>query len=131
MPTARSFLFTDPASTKFAHCASFRGENAITPAIQLGFVFFASGLLLAFFSITGAPWLQRRFGTAPSLYGALSVFAILILLIGVFTDNRWAVIVCVVASGVVGRSTKILHRVIGSLAVKLTRCGRWPVTVVP
>ena len=32
---------------------------------------------------------------------------------------------------IVGRSTKILHRVIGSLAVKLTRCGRWPVTVVP
>ena len=32
---------------------------------------------------------------------------------------------------VVGRSTKILHRVIGSLAIKLTRCGRWPVTVVP
>jgi ACDE family multidrug resistance protein len=70
-------------------------------ATQLGFVFFAWGLLLAFFSITGAPWLQRRFGTAPSLYGALSAFAILILLIGVFTDNRWAVIACVVASGIV------------------------------
>jgi len=32
---------------------------------------------------------------------------------------------------IVGRSTKILHRVVGSLAIKLTRCGRWPVTVVP
>src|SRR3954447_20958896 len=32
---------------------------------------------------------------------------------------------------IVGRSTRILHRVVGSLAVKLTRCGRWPVTVVP
>ncbi|MFF5290201.1 universal stress protein [Paractinoplanes globisporus] len=32
---------------------------------------------------------------------------------------------------IVGRSTKILHRIMGSLAVKLTRCGRWPVTVVP
>ncbi|HEX5198795.1 MFS transporter [Paractinoplanes rhizophilus] len=70
-------------------------------AVQLGFVFFAWGLLLAFFSITGAPWLQRKFGTAPSLYGALSLFAVLILLIGVFTDNRWAVIVCVIASGAV------------------------------
>ncbi|MFF5225260.1 MFS transporter [Dactylosporangium sp. NPDC000521] len=68
--------------------------------IQLGFVFFAWGLLLAFFSITGAPWLQRRFGTAPSLYGALSAFAVLILLIGVFTESRWTVIVCVVLSGV-------------------------------
>jgi ACDE family multidrug resistance protein len=70
-------------------------------AIHLGFVFFAWGLLLAFFSITGAPWLQRRFGTAPSLYGALTLFALLILLIGVFTGNRWAVIVCVVVSGIV------------------------------
>ncbi|WP_319802106.1 MFS transporter [Actinoplanes cyaneus] len=70
-------------------------------ATRLGFVFFAWGLLLAFFSITGAAWLQRRFGTARSLYGALTVFAVLLLLIGVFTDNRWAVIVCVVASGIV------------------------------
>ncbi|BBH69101.1 hypothetical protein ACTI_57860 [Actinoplanes sp. OR16] len=69
--------------------------------IQLGFVFFAWGLLLAFFSITGAPWLQRRFGTAPSLYGALSAFAVLLLLIGLFTDVRWVVIACVISSGIV------------------------------
>jgi MFS family permease len=70
-------------------------------AIQLGFVFFGWGLLVAFFSIFGAPRLQRRFGTAPSLYGALGFFAVLLLLIGLFTDNRWALIVCVIASGIV------------------------------
>jgi nucleotide-binding universal stress UspA family protein len=32
---------------------------------------------------------------------------------------------------IVGRSTKILHRIAGSLAIKLIRAGRWPVTVVP
>jgi nucleotide-binding universal stress UspA family protein len=32
---------------------------------------------------------------------------------------------------IVGRSTRMLHRIAGSLAVKLVRCGRWPVTVVP
>jgi|SRR5689334_15815443 len=32
---------------------------------------------------------------------------------------------------IVGRSTKVLHRIAGSLAVKLVRAGRWPVTVVP
>ena len=32
---------------------------------------------------------------------------------------------------IVGRSTKILHRVAGSVGAKLTRCGHWPVTVVP
>ncbi|MBB2947520.1 nucleotide-binding universal stress UspA family protein [Actinoplanes lutulentus] len=32
---------------------------------------------------------------------------------------------------IVGRSTKMLHRIAGSLAVKLVRYGHWPVTVVP
>ncbi|WP_312033735.1 universal stress protein [Actinoplanes sp. TBRC 11911] len=32
---------------------------------------------------------------------------------------------------IVGRSTKFVHRVAGSLPVKLIRCRRWPVTVVP
>ncbi|MFC3989325.1 universal stress protein, partial [Actinoplanes siamensis] len=32
---------------------------------------------------------------------------------------------------IVGRSAGILHRIAGSLAVKLVRCGKWPVTVVP
>src|SRR4051812_21486628 len=70
-------------------------------AIQLGFVFFGWGLLVAFFAVIGAPRLQARFGTAPSLYGALGFFAVLLLLIGLFTDVRWALIVCVIASGVV------------------------------
>src|ERR687885_1818922 len=70
-------------------------------AIQLGFVFFGWGLLVAFFSIVGAPRLQTRFGTAPSLYGALTFFAVLLLLIGLFTGTRWALIACVIASGIV------------------------------
>jgi nucleotide-binding universal stress UspA family protein len=32
---------------------------------------------------------------------------------------------------IVGRSTKVLHRIAGSLAIKLVRAARWPVTVVP
>ncbi|GAB4082630.1 hypothetical protein GCM10028783_35790 [Modestobacter muralis] len=70
-------------------------------AIQLGFVFFGWGLLVAFFSVVGAPRLQAAFGTARSLYGALAVFAVLLALIGVFTEVRWALITCVIASGVV------------------------------
>jgi MFS family permease len=70
-------------------------------AVQLGFVFFGWGLLVAFFAVIGAPRLQARFGTAPSLYGALGFFAVLLLLIGLFTDVRWALIACVVASGIV------------------------------
>jgi MFS family permease len=69
--------------------------------IPLGFVFFGWGLLVAFFAIIGAPRLQARFGTAPSLYGALGFFAVLLLLIGLFTEDRWVLIVCVIASGIV------------------------------
>jgi nucleotide-binding universal stress UspA family protein len=32
---------------------------------------------------------------------------------------------------VVGASTKAGHRLVGSLAVRLVKAGRWPVTVVP
>ncbi|MFI1988965.1 universal stress protein [Actinoplanes sp. NPDC020271] len=32
---------------------------------------------------------------------------------------------------IVGRSAGMLHRIAGSLAGKLVRCGKWPVTVVP
>ncbi|MFL6078073.1 MAG: universal stress protein [Mycobacteriales bacterium] len=32
---------------------------------------------------------------------------------------------------VVGASTKAGHRLVGSVAVRLVRAGRWPVTVVP
>jgi MFS family permease len=70
-------------------------------AVQLGFVFFGWGLLVALFSVVAAPRLQARFGTAPSLYGALGCFAVLLLLIGLSTDVRWALITCVVASGAV------------------------------
>src|SRR3954452_12469955 len=70
-------------------------------AVQLGFVFFGWGLLVAFFAVIGAPRLQARFGTAPSLYGALGFFAVLLLLIGLFTDDRSALIVCVIASAIV------------------------------
>ncbi len=32
---------------------------------------------------------------------------------------------------IVGLSASVAHRIAGSLAVRLVRCGRWPVTVVP
>src|SRR6185312_1281582 len=32
---------------------------------------------------------------------------------------------------VVGASTRLGHRLAGSLAVRLVKCGKWPVTVVP
>ena len=68
-------------------------------AIQTGFVFFGWGLLLAISSVFVAPILQRRFGTMPSVMGALTCFAIILALMGLFTDHKIALVLGVVISG--------------------------------
>ena len=68
-------------------------------AIQLGFVFFGWGLLVAFFSVIGSPRLQRWFGTARSLYGALGLFAVDLLVMSVGADRLTVLVVTVVVSG--------------------------------
>ena len=55
----------------------------ITPQ-QLGFVFFAWGVLVAVFAVWGAPWLKRHFGTAPTLYCNFALMAIDIALIAIY-----------------------------------------------
>jgi ACDE family multidrug resistance protein len=69
-------------------------------AIQLGFVFFGWGLLVAFFSVLGAPRLQGRFGTARSLYVALGLFAVDLLVMSVGADRLPVLVVTVVLSGI-------------------------------
>jgi predicted MFS family arabinose efflux permease len=68
-------------------------------ALQLGAVFFGWGILVALFAVFGAPMLKNRFGTARSLDGALGLVALILLLIGLFPDNRVLVIVVVILSG--------------------------------
>jgi MFS transporter, ACDE family, multidrug resistance protein len=68
-------------------------------ALRLGAVFFGWGVLVALFAVFGAPMARRRFGTARSLDGALGLIALILLLIGLFPDVRWLVIVAVIASG--------------------------------
>jgi MFS transporter, ACDE family, multidrug resistance protein len=68
-------------------------------AIQLGFVFFGWGLLVAFFSVIGAPRLQARFGTGRSLYAALGLFAVDLVVMSVWADRLAVLIVTVVVSG--------------------------------
>ena len=69
-------------------------------AIQLGFVFFGWGLLVAFFSVFGAPRLQRRYGTARSLYAALLFFAVDLAVISIFVNNRTVLVVAVITAGI-------------------------------
>ena len=68
-------------------------------AIQLGFVFFGWGLLVALFSVVGAPRLQTRFGTARSLYAALTLFAVDLVVMSIGADRVAVLIATVVVSG--------------------------------
>ncbi|WP_019630445.1 MFS transporter [Actinomadura atramentaria] len=69
-------------------------------ALRLGLVFTGWGLMVAFFSVFGAPWLQRRFGLARTLYGNLFLFAVDIFVIAAFTDHKAVLIVAVIVAGV-------------------------------
>jgi MFS transporter, ACDE family, multidrug resistance protein len=69
--------------------------------IKLGLVFFGWGIFVAIFAVFGAPWLQARLGIARTMYLNLSVFALMSLGIAIWTLNRAALIILVIASGIV------------------------------
>jgi MFS family permease len=66
----------------------------------LGWVFFAWGILVAFFSVLGAPWLQRHFGTAASLYASLTLFAVDLAVMAISPTNQTLMIAAVVTAGI-------------------------------
>jgi predicted MFS family arabinose efflux permease/nucleotide-binding universal stress UspA family protein len=68
--------------------------------IRLGLVFFAWGVLVALFAVFGAPRLQERFGLARTMYGNLAAFAVVVLIIAVWTTHRPVLIPAVIASGI-------------------------------
>jgi MFS family permease/nucleotide-binding universal stress UspA family protein len=69
-------------------------------AIQLGLVFTGWGILVAIFSVFGAPWLQARLGIARTLYLNLFLFAIVVLVIAIWTTTPAVLIVAVIVAGV-------------------------------
>jgi len=68
-------------------------------AHRLGLVFTGWGVLVAAFSVAFAPRLKRRFGTAPTLYANMVLLAVLLVVIGVWTESPTTVIVATIASG--------------------------------
>jgi MFS family permease len=68
-------------------------------AIELGLVFCGWGVLVAIFSVFGAPRLQARFGTARTLYANFVLLALDLAVIATFTTNRVVVIVAVIVAG--------------------------------
>ncbi|MDX2647355.1 MFS transporter [Streptomyces sp. PA03-1a] len=69
-------------------------------AVQLGLVFTGWGALVAVFAVFGAPRLQARLGIARTLYANLALFALTVLAIAIWTDDRTVLIVCVIVAGV-------------------------------
>jgi predicted MFS family arabinose efflux permease/nucleotide-binding universal stress UspA family protein len=68
--------------------------------IKLGLVFFGWGVLVAIFAVFGAPRLQERFGIARTMYANLAVFAVIVLVIAIWTTDRAVLIPAVIASGI-------------------------------
>jgi MFS family permease len=69
-------------------------------AMKLGLVFTGWGLLVAVFAVFGAPWLQRRFGLARTLYGNLALFAVNVLVIAIWVNSQAVLVVAVIVAGV-------------------------------
>jgi predicted MFS family arabinose efflux permease len=65
----------------------------------LGLVFLGWGILLAITSVFMAPKLQQRFGTVKSMCAMLTLFALLLVAMGVWTSTQWVVIVAVILAG--------------------------------
>jgi MFS transporter, ACDE family, multidrug resistance protein len=65
----------------------------------LGYVFLGWGVLLAFTSVFMAPKLQHWFGTIKSMCAMLTLFALLLLAMGLWTSTQWVVIAAVILAG--------------------------------
>jgi MFS family permease len=70
-----------------------------TTASNVGWIFFGWGLLLAFFSIWGAPWIEERIGTVATIVVALVGFAALLAIMAIWTDHKPVIVVCVILAG--------------------------------
>ncbi len=85
--------------------------------IKLGLVFTAWGMLVAVFAVFGAPRLQARFGIARTMYANLFLFAVVILVIALWTTDRSVLIPAVIASGVfIGVNNTITTQAVMTIA---------------
>ncbi|MEQ4523470.1 MFS transporter, partial [Nocardioides kribbensis] len=67
--------------------------------LEIGWIFFAWGLLLAFTSVFVAPLVQRAIGTVPAIIAMLALFALDLAMMAVFTTHVPVVVAGIVASG--------------------------------
>ncbi len=89
-------------------------------ASQIGWIFFGWGILLALTSVWVAPILQRRFGSIPTVLGALSLFAADLAVMALFTEDKAVLVAGVIVAGAfLGiNNTVITEAVMGSAPVE-------------
>jgi MFS family permease len=68
--------------------------------IKLGLVFTGWGILVAVFAVFGAPRLQAKLGIARTMYANLAAFAVVVLVIAIWTTDRAVLIPAVIISGI-------------------------------
>jgi ACDE family multidrug resistance protein len=89
-------------------------------ASQVGWIFFGWGLLLAITSVWVAPWLEHRFGAVTTALGSLSLFAVDLAAMAIWTDSKTVLVVGVVVAGAfLGiNNTVITQAVMGAAPVE-------------
>jgi len=68
--------------------------------IELGLVFTGWGIFVALFAVFGAPRLQASLGIAKTMYANLAAFAVVVLVIAIWTTDRAVLIPAVIISGI-------------------------------
>ena len=68
--------------------------------IKLGLVFTGWGIFVALFAVFGAPQLQASLGIAKTMYANLAAFAVVVLVIAIWTTDRAVLIPAVIISGI-------------------------------
>src|SRR3954470_11385135 len=89
-------------------------------ASQVGWVFFGWGVLLAFTSVIGAPWLEARIGLLPSILTALALFTADLVVMALYTDSKTVLVVGIIVAGAfLGiNNTLITQSVMGAAPVE-------------
>lgn len=100
-----AFLYNFGFFTLFAYAPFVLGLDAI----GIGLVFLVWGILVALTSVIIAPKIKDKIGSVKSIYGILSLFLILFIILGIWTNTQWLTILCVILSGaVIGTSNTLL-----------------------
>jgi ACDE family multidrug resistance protein len=85
--------------------------------IQIGWIYFGWGVLVAVTSVFVAPRVQRWVGTVPAVIGTLVLFMLDLAMMAVFADHQHVVIVGIVLSGAfIGTSNTLITEAVMGVA---------------